>query len=352
MKQHNVLVTAAGSIVSQGIIKCLKLANKQKSGTTYRIFSTDMSAMAPGLYRTDAGIIVPAATSKGYLRAITRICNSKKIDAIFIGSDEELVPLTHSKNRIENATGATVITNPASVVSTAVDKWRTFEFLSQNGLPCADSALPQDQESFIRKHGFPLVVKPREGHGSLHFYLVRNARELENASVAIRNAGWRPLLQEYLRGADSEFTTGITTDQYGRVMSSISMKKHLKNGQTYKAFIDSYDEVRKSAETAAERIGARGSINIQAKVSDGKPKIFEINARFSATVPLRAVAGVNEPDIVFRNTVLNEKIRIKKYRQLVCMRYWNEVYVPYSTYKRAERLKKTDHSDAFIADYF
>lgn len=352
MKPYNVLVTAAGSIVSQGIIKCLKLANKQRSGTKYNIISTDMSAMAPGLYRTDAGVIVPPATSSGYIRAITDVCASKKIDAIFIGSDEELVPLTQARKKIEGATGAVVITNPAPVVSTAVDKWKTFEFLSQNGLPCADSALLQDQEAFTRKHGFPLVVKPREGHGSLHFYLARNARELESAATAIRSAGWRPLLQEYLKGADSEFTTGITTDQDGHVMSSISMKKHLKNGQTYKAFIDSYDKVRRSAEKAAEAIGARGSINIQAKVSGGKPKIFEVNARFSATVPLRAVAGVNEPDIVFRNTVLNEKIRIKKYRQLVCMRYWNEVYVPYMTYKKAERDRKTAHSDSFIADYF
>jgi carbamoyl-phosphate synthase large subunit len=68
-------------------------------------------------------------------------------------------------------------------------------------------------------------------------------------------------------------------------------------------------------------------------------KVFEINPRFSATCPLRSYAGINEPDLVFRNTVFNEKIeKISTRVRLVCMRYWNEVYIDHSTY---ERLKTT-----------
>lgn len=353
MKKFNVLVTASGGIVAQGIIKCLKISSKQKkSNVHYKIFATDVNAKAPGLYRADEGILVPPVTSPNYLNFIIKTCIEKKIRAIFIGSDEELLPLTRSSREIENKTGAIVISNSIDVVSKAGDKWKTYEFLRENNLPYADSALPQDQDKFIREYGFPLVVKPREGHGSLHFYIVNNVKELDHAESAIRNAGWRPLLQEYLKGDDSEFTTGVTIDNEGKVMSSISMKKTLKSGQTYKAFIDNYKDVRKSAEQVAVKIKARGAINIQAKTVNGKPKIFEINARFSATAPLRAVAGINEPDIVFRNMVLDEKIKIKEYKKLVCMRYWNEVYVPYSTYKKAEHDRKIIHPDSFIPDYF
>ncbi|HEU5487979.1 MAG TPA: ATP-grasp domain-containing protein, partial [Candidatus Nitrosotalea sp.] len=95
-----------------------------------------------------------------------------------------------------------------------------------------------------------------------------------------------------------------------------------------------------------------GAINIQSKMINGKPKIFEINARFSATSPLRAVAGINEPDIVFRNLILGENIKTREYKKLVCMRYWNEVYIPYSTYKKVEHDRKVEHSDSFIPDYF
>lgn len=349
----NVLVTAAGSIVAQGIIKCLRLANKQnKSPTNYKIIATDMNAKAPGIYRADIGVLVPSATSKEYLDFIIKTCIENKIKTVFIGSDEELLPLTIAKKEIESKTGTIVVTNPIGIVSKATDKWETFEFLRQNNLPCADSSLPEEQDRFIKEYGFPLVVKPREGHGSLHFYLVYNIEELENAIEAIKKVGWRPLLQEYLQNEDSEFTTGITVSESGKIMSSISMRKILKNGQTYKAFIDDYKDVRKSAEHVAIKIGARGPINIQAKMVKEKPKIFEINARFSATAPLRAVAGINEPDIVFRNIILKEEINVEKYEKLVCMRYWNEVYVPYSVYEKFEHEKIVNQAASFIPNYF
>ena len=68
-------------------------------------------------------------------------------------------------------------------------------------------------------------------------------------------------------------------------------------------------------------------------------KIFEINPRFSATCPLRSYAGVNEPDIVFRNAVFDEKIeQVSNCRRLVCMRYWNEVYVDLATYEKLRKV--------------
>src|SRR5579885_810233 len=257
MKKSNVLVTASGGIVAQGIIKCLNIANKQKkSDLSYKIISTDISAKAPGLYRTDEGILVPSVTAPNYLNFIMKTCIEKKIKAIFIGSDEELLPLTMASQEIERKTGAIVLSNPIDVVSKAGDKWKTFEYLKEKGLPCADSSLPQDQDRFLKEHGFPIVVKPREGHGSLHFYIVCHNRDLESAENVIRNEGWRLLLQEYLKGDDSEFTTGVTISHDGKVMSSIAMSKTLKSGQTYKAFIDSYKGVRRSAEQVAVKIGA------------------------------------------------------------------------------------------------
>jgi carbamoyl-phosphate synthase large subunit len=146
-------------------------------------------------------------------------------------------------------------------------------------------------------------------------------------------------------------------------MSSISIKKYLKGGQTYKAFIDDYPNVRISAEKIAEKLGVTGAVNIQAKyvpddekttsarttaehesrsldisLQSGRLKTFEINPRFSATCPLRSYAGINEPDIVIRNAVFDEKIeKVNSYRRLVCMRYWN-VYVDLADF---EKLKNT-----------
>ena len=349
-----VLVTAAGGIVSQGIIKSLKLSNMKKDHhVMYEIVASDINAQAAGLYRSDVGILVPQPSSPDYVESIIKICKEQNVQAVFVGSDEELLPVAFAKEKIEKETGAVVLINTLSVISTGIDKWKTFEFLKKNDLPCAESSLPENKEKFIEEHGFPLVVKPREGHGSLHFYIVNNKDEMEQAISAIQKIKWRPIIQEYLHGENVEFTSGVTVDKTGKnIMSSISMRKTLKQGQTYKAFIEGFEDIRKSAEETALKFGCRGSINIQTKMIENKSKIFEINPRFSATCPIRAVAGINEPDIIFRNFVLGEQIKIDTYQKLVCMRYWNEVYVPYSTYEKTNRMKKVTSSDSFIPNYF
>jgi len=69
-------------------------------------------------------------------------------------------------------------------------------------------------------------------------------------------------------------------------------------------------------------------------------------------VPSTCRRGVNEPDIIFRNTVLGEDIKIESYQKLICLRYWNEVYVPYSNYQEMTSMKRIENSDSFVPDYF
>jgi carbamoyl-phosphate synthase large subunit len=339
-----VLVTAAGSIVAQGIIKSLKLANR------YTIVAADMSPLAAGLYRCDSGILVPAVSSPDYIESIIKACNDNGVQAVFCGSDDELLALAGAKDAIESRTGAKLLTGSLEALAVARDKWATYEFCMANGLPCAPSSLPEGRDEFTKEFGFPLVVKPREGYGSLHFYIANNKEEMGSAISAIEKAGWRPLVQKYLAG--DEFTTGVTIDRNCRyAMSSISIRKTIKHGQTYKAFIDDYCSVRRSAEDVALRLRASGPVNVQAKLEGDSPVVFEINPRFSATCPMRAAAGVNEPDVVFRNAVLGEEVKIDGYERLVCMRYWNEVYVPYELYEKVSRSGKIEKG-SFVPNYF
>src|SRR5919107_3600816 len=354
MSRQTVLVTATGSIIAQGIIKSLNLANHEKDHVVkYQIIGADMSPDAPGLYRADHGIIIPPAGSADYIDHLIKVCRNREIKAIFVGSDDELLALANAQKQIEKESATKVLVGPFDLISKARDKWKIFEFCKINDLPHAASALPSDREDFAREFGFPLVVKPREGYGSVHFNVAKNKDEMDFSIQAIENAGWHAVLQEFIAG--EEFTTGITVDTSGkRIMSSISIKKIIKHGQTYKAFVDDFALVRESAEKFASKLGAKGAINIQAKLQGDKPVIFEVNPRFSASCPTRAVAGVNEPDIVFRNTILKEEINIKTYRKMLCMRYWNEVYIPMSTYEEtlAKGETRKDENYSFILDYF
>lgn len=353
-KTYNVLITAAGSILGQGIIKCLKHINSsENSSINYKIFSIDMSPLASGLYRTEKAFLVPPFSSPDYFDAIIKICRENQINAVFIGSDEELHVLTKNKEEIKEKTGAVVITNSLHVIDTCFDKWKTVRFLSDNNLPVTNSCIPENIDSFVKDFDFPLVVKPRIGHGSINFHVVQNYDEMNNAIIKIKNSGGLPIIQEFIKGEDNEFTTGVVTDKSGtKVLSSITIKKTIRNGQTYKAFIEKFDEVTKSAEKIALKLGSIGPINIQSKLDKGVPKVFEINPRFSATVPMRAVAGINEPDIAFRNQVLSKDIVTEKYTELLCIRYLNEMYVSKKDYDKFKAEKKIEQPQSFVASYF
>lgn len=338
-KRANVLVTGVGGIVGQGIIKCLNMANDdERSSLWYGIIGANASPFAAGLFMVKKGVIIPKANDDKYIASLINIIKGNKITAVYVGTDPELVIISKNKKFIEEETSAKVLVNPLNVIDIARDKWKTFRFLKENSFPCAESSIPVYLTSFLDRHKFPLVVKPREAFGSLQFHVVNDRLELDYAISNIVKCGWRPIIQEYLAGEDNEYTTGVLIDsEHSRVISSVSIQKYLKFGQTYKALIDDFIEIRKLSEKISLTLGARGAVNIQSKLSDGINKVFEINPRFSATCPMRAVAGINEPDLHYRNVVLGQTLKLNSYKKLICMRYWNEVYVEKQKYEEIVR---------------
>jgi carbamoyl-phosphate synthase large subunit len=355
MVKETVLITATGSIIGEGIIKCLKLANTNRSRSfSYEIVTADMRVDAAGLYRGHHAELIPSPRNElVYRDALVKVCKKYSIRAIFCGSDEELLPLARLCPIIEKETGARVITNPLSTLEAALDKWKTHQKLKNSGVDCAESTLPENRDEFTKEFGYPLIIKPRSGHGSQNLFLARNSEDLDLALKRIGEDRGDPILQEFLPGEDAEYTTGVVTrERKGAVLSSISMRRRLKHGQTYKAFIEDSEPVRLSSERAAVAIGGVGPVNVQSRLVDGISKVFEINPRFSASCPIRAVSGVNEPDIVFLDQVMKEDVSRPKYRKLVGMRYWSEVYVPIESYEVASRTGRVDVKESFVTDYF
>jgi carbamoyl-phosphate synthase large subunit len=358
MEQINVLVTSVGGIVAQGIIKSLKYHNNYTENKKYfyNILGTDIIFDSAGLYRVDKFSIINKPENENFIQSIIDLCIENNIDLIFIGSDIELIVFSKNKEIIESKTSAKIISNPTNVIEICRNKFNTFQFLKKNNLNYIPSCLIEESDEFISENGFPIIVKPCEGFGSKFLNIVNNKAELNYATSIIENYGWKALIQKYLKDDNREYTVGITIDKKGyNTMSSIAIKKILKHGQTHKAIIDKFPEIRKISEHVAKKIKAIGAINIQLRVDeeDDIPKIIEINPRLSATCPMRAIAGVNEPDILSRNTLFNENINITNYKSLLCLRYWNETYLELDNFNEIKNLdQKTKKLKSFVIDYF
>jgi carbamoyl-phosphate synthase large subunit len=76
-----------------------------------------------------------------------------------------------------------------------------------------------------------------------------------------------------------------------------------------------------------ERLAPHGPVNFQFRLDGGRVRVFEINARFSGTTPLRMRAGFNEVEMVLRHVVLGEPIAQPDVVPMTILRHWSETVV-------------------------
>ena len=180
---------------------------------------------------------------------------------------------------------------------------------------------------------YPVVFKPNiGGSGSTDVFIVQNSDELILLSKYILTIYPSFIAQEYIGTKDNEFTVGILISMDGEVINSIAVKRMIMCGLSNKIKVENrtknkklgkylaistgitqgeigrFPEVTRQCEDIALKMGCRSAVNIQCRLVDGKVYVFEINPRFSGTTSFRAMVGYNEPDILIRKYILNEKI--------------------------------------------
>lgn len=310
-----VVVTGAGALLGQGIIRSLQAAT-----IPVHVVALDPSSLAPGLYWADEAHKIPMVTDPAYGDRIDELLSAVRPDAVLVGTDVELGFFARERTRLEQAFGGSVVVSSPRVLEIADDKWKTAEWLRQEGFPHPMSCLPGDEESLIDQVGFPLVVKPRTGARSVGVHVVGNRSEL---AAALAHAHSAPVIQEYLGTAEDEYTAGVLCFD-GEVDATIVMRRDLRDGNTYRAWVREYPELNMQVSMLAAALRPFGPANFQFRVVKGIVKVFEINGRFSGTTPFRLHAGLNEVERTLRRVVLGERPQPPEIRPVVILRHWTE----------------------------
>lgn len=334
-----ILVTATGGAIGQGIIKSIKL-----STIPCEIVTVDAQPDSTGLYRGNAGYIVPLARDENFIDEIIKICKEENVDGIFVGTDYELLRFSENKERIEKETNAKVIVSSPEKIKIAEDKWLTHKFLVKNNLSLIPSTLMDGLDDFVDEVGFPLIVKPRIGDSSKDTFAVKNKEELCDKTSIFREGKTtniyiksEPIIQKYISTERDEYTsTTLTFDNH--CYGVLSMRREMQfGGHTTKAILDDYPEIDKTIKNMAEKFNAFGPANFQLRFCDGLPRIFEINCRFSGTTPFCAEVGFNTVEAVIRHVILKEPIQELRYEKGIMLRYFNEVFVPLHEFDKLQR---------------
>ncbi len=267
--------------------------------------------------------VLPPANANGYLKALQEVINRYEIQFLIPGSEPELIKIYQNHDYFSECKAKILINRP-EVVHICLNKNLTFEFLTKHGF-VVPRTLTLDSTRMPEKFPFqfPCIIKPAQGGGgSASVFIAQDMEELDFfAHYLIRN-DCRPLVQEYIPTAESEYTVGVLHDPEGKligtavllrqIITGLSNRLKIKNrtqrqelGETLaissgisQGWLVSFDPVRRQAEAMANALKSTGPLNIQGRWNGRDFVPFEINPRFSGTTPMRALAGFNEPELL------------------------------------------------------
>lgn len=334
-KSLNVLITAASRRVAlirafQAALKKLDLAGK--------VVTTDINPLSPGIYVSDSYYWAPITTDPGYLDRLEEICRLENVSVIIPTIDDELETMGEAKERFASQ-GVQVIISPPQTARICNDKWETFRFFRERGIPTPQTWLPADLPS-PDKLGYPMFLKPRHGRGSVHTFRIRNRRELEFFTGYVK----KPIVQEFLE--DDEYTLDTFVDSDGEVVAVVPRRRlWIRAGVMDKGRTERREELIELGVRVARELKIVGPANIQVKYAGSTPMVFEVNPRFSGGIPLTLAAGVDFPLMTLK-MASGEKLpaRLGDFTDgLVMMSYENSVFRVMEVDDYGEIINLLDH---------
>ena len=316
-----ILVTGAGSLIGQGIIRSLFL-----SKIKFNLYTSDYFNNVVGRYWSKKFFILPDflkknISEKKFIDEILFILKKHKIDLLIPGIDFELPLFIKYKKIIESNTNTRILINNDHVIKIGNDKWETYKFLKNNNFFYPKSFLPSDLK-ILKKIKFPLIIKPRFGNTSKDVYLIKDEVSLNKALKKVN----KPIIQEYISGENKEYTCSSSYVD-NKILSIICLKRTLKNGNTISASHEKNKNLDEYIKKITLQLQPQGVTNFQLRLSKKGPIIFEINPRFSGTTPIRALFGVNEVEATINKMFYNKNTVFKKKYGLI-MRYTTDYFVP------------------------
>jgi carbamoyl-phosphate synthase large subunit len=342
MKPITVIVTGVGAPVGVGILKSLRM-----SSLPLTLVGVDAEPLAQGLFRADRAHLMPSARDnpEAYFESLVQTSQQAGAQILFSGWEGELPLLAQRQAEFEQRTGTILPLAPDATLK-SLDKWVTANVLSAFAVPTPDTVLPTDAEQmqkFRRQHAYPYILKPRRSSGGKGLVLIHSDRELEFFSQYIPDA----VIQEQLLPDDQEYTVGVVLRRDGQSGGALALRRSLSGGLSYRMESNLNADACAVAVQAAQAMGLVGAVNVQMRWTTDGFKVFEINPRCSSATCVRANFGLNEPELVIRHFVLGEAIEPPPVKSGICLRFWEELYLPFEVKALAQRGDYPDRGEIF-----
>lgn len=280
-KALNILVTGCGGDIGQSIGKILL-----KSSYTKNLFGIDISDKNAAQFIYPNFSVGLLFTHPDYLKRLELFIEEHAIDIIIPIAEPEL-RFFSDLNILDNIGRAKMITASSLALEIGFDKFKTAEFLKNENLPFPETFLAKDLKTI---ESFPVILKSKTGSGSKDIHKINTIDEF---LFYTRNDINNYVIQEFITDINGEFTCGLYRSNTGVIRSQI-FKRELTGGYSGFGEVVENNDITRLLEKIAIKLKLVGSINVQLRLSENSPKIFEINPRFSSTVLYRHLFGFED----------------------------------------------------------
>lgn len=269
-----ILITAIGGDIAQGVATILHEVKDE-----YRLIGVDIHEQHGGKLFVDKLFIVLPANHADYEDSILNIIESESVDIVMPMSECELEVWAYTSKNIDNVHW---IMAGKKVVNTGLDKLKTIQALQRLGLH-VPWTMPVSEGKPIN---MPCIMKDRVGSGSRNVFRITSEKDADYLASKFPDA----IYQELLFPDDQEVTCAVYRTNDHRV-STFQMRRRLTGGLT--GWIETINDknVSEMCEVIAHGLELHGSMNIQLRITDQGPRVFEINPRFSSTALIRHKLG-------------------------------------------------------------
>lgn len=272
-----ILITGIGGDIAQGVATIIR-----ENRPACHLVGVDMHQQHGGSLFVNTFYCIPSANAPGYLDALDVIIAKESIDIMIPMTEPELAVLGGS---IEELSGPRWIVPGKKVVSQCIDKLATARMLERIGVP-SPWTIPVNSGVVPE---YPCVMKNRLGSGSRAVFHVKDAEEAAYLSKRYPDA----IFQELLNPPDQEVTCAVYRTRDRRV-ATLQMLRRLVGGFTGWAKVIDDEATTEMCETIAHGLDLKGSMNVQLRLTDKGPRVFEINPRFSSTTLMRHRLGFTD----------------------------------------------------------
>ena len=274
----NILIGGIGGDIGLGAGRILKDSLWQ--GT---IIGSDVTDNHPGHHVCDKSFILPHAENTGFLDALEQCIKDNNITFYIPTSETEIRFLfSHSIHKVGNAD---VLLSSDLLLKKSLDKFLCLEFLSSKGLKVPSNGLMGLNEP----KEFPVIIKPRNGSGSKDIQIIDSK---DKFASYVPHSNQEMVWQRYLL-PEEEYTCPVFRSPKTGVRSLI-IKRTLLYGFTYSGEVIEDKSISDYLEDIADIFDLNGIMNVQLRVTDDGPLLFEINPRLSSTLVFRHLMGFSD----------------------------------------------------------